>query len=109
MQRVSRFHENVVGDVHHVVDGAKTDGFEAPFHPFRARPDLQALDGPSEIQFTIFGLDGNLPKQVVGRWLGDGLSIRFELGELNFTTIVCSQFSGHAEVAQAVTPVRGEL
>ena len=43
VQRLTQFVQHEVGDVHHIVDGAQTDGFEAFFEPFGAFCDGNAF------------------------------------------------------------------
>jgi len=53
MQGLSVFHQNEIRNIHYIVDGSQTNGFQAIFQPFRRFFNLNAGHGKSRISRAI--------------------------------------------------------
>jgi len=102
MQRLSQLHEDIVGDVHQIVDGPQPDRFQPRTQPRGRRADPDVPDDSGSISGTSLGIvDSHGTDIVNGRSsLGKG-----NLGIAERLLADCRHLSRHSEDRQAVAAV----
>ena len=107
MQRVAQLEEAVVGDIHHVVDGAQTDGYQAVGQPGRGRTNLHAADAGGGVERADFRCGkGDVITRRAGLNGCGGLLCRVLLEGATGDT---GQLARHAPVTQQVGTVRRDF
>ena len=107
VEGLAHLHEDVIGDINDVVDGAEADAVESVLEPLGAGGDLHAADGAGDIEGAGFG-------GVEADFGGCGRA-GFEVGlaEVGFAFEGESgeggEFAGEAEVGEEVGAVGGDF
>ena len=107
MEGLAHLHEDVVGDVNEVVDGAKADAVEALLEPLGAGGDFHAADGAGDVEGAGFGgVDADFCG--CGR---AGLEVGLDVVGFAFEGEAGEggEFSGEAEVGEEIGAIRGDF
>ncbi|OPY16217.1 MAG: hypothetical protein A4E69_00280 [Syntrophus sp. PtaB.Bin138] len=57
MQGLTVLHHDEIGHIHDIVDGAQPNGFQAPPHPGRRRPDVDVTNNPCRVPGAGIGIE----------------------------------------------------
>ena len=108
MQRLRVLEQDVVGDVHDVVDRPHAGRPKAALHPVRARPDPDARDHAADVAAAQLGVDDADLDQVAARRVGRARERGHEVA-LHRAVEPGAELARDAEVAHAVRAVGGDL
>ena len=107
MEGLAHFHENIVGDVHDVIDGTQAHRFQLPHQPGRAGRNLDAPDAAGGVERTTgrvveadFARGSSLLPDAGVRVVPQALHRQFRQGR---------QFPCHAEMRQQIRAVGGDF
>lgn len=107
MQGLADLHEDEVGDVDDVVDGAEADAFEPLLKPGRAGTDLDAAHDAGGVKWAGGGVvDADAITGGGRRWGGCGAGVA---GTLQRSVNEGREFARKTEVAEEVGPIGGDL
>jgi hypothetical protein len=104
--RLAELEEHEVGRINDVVARDLADRDQPPLQPFRAWSDPNALDdarGVAGAECVFMVRDANMLR------CASATRLRRSGGQLQRASGRCGNLAGHADVAQAVTSVRGRL
>ncbi len=107
VEGLAHLHEDVVGDVNEVVDGAKADAVKALLKPLGAGGDFHAADGAGDVEGAGFGgVDADFCG--CGR---AGLEVGLDVVGFAFEGEAGEggEFPGEAEVREEIGAIRGDF
>ena len=108
VQRLRVLEQDIVGDVHDVVDRPHAGRPKAALHPVRARPDPDARDHAADVAAAQLGVDDADLDQVAARRVGRARERGHEVA-LHRAVEPGAELARDAEVAHAVRAVGGDL
>ena len=105
VERLTHLVQDEVGDVHHVVDGAQTDGSECVLQPFGRLLDSHAGDADARVtRSAFFVFDSHFDRQV--RCFGSERCVGFAEREVHAVCLIIGvQVARDAEMAGSVRAV----